>query len=358
MPVLDRFGARFPDEPPAPEVILAPDANLDDVAETLAAAAVVGVSIPTLKDGRAFSLARLLRTRFSFAGDLRALGAFIPDQAAFLARCGFTSFAVAENFDDAAFRVALNRFPHGYQRHLGATESIVARRHPSLETLLARYANAAAADLLAAAVAREFPGRIALVSSFGAESAVLLHMLSRIDPSTPVLFLDTEKLFGETLRYRDALIALLGLTDVRTITPDPAAVTARDGDGILWSVDADACCALRKVEPLAGALAPFAAWITGRKSHQSDSRRTLAPIEHVEGMFKFNPLATWSRADVLSYFDAHGLPRHPLEAEGYRSIGCAPCTDRVQAGDDVRAGRWRGRGKTECGIHLSLRRAS
>jgi phosphoadenosine phosphosulfate reductase len=354
MPVLDRFGVRFSQEPAAPDVVLQPDASLDGVANV----GVIAINFPTLRDGRVFSLARLLRARHGFTGDLRAQGAFIPDQAAFLVRCGFTSFDVADGFDDDAFRAALNRFPSGYQRHLGGAETIIARRHPSPDALMARYVNATAKDLLVAAVKREFAGRIALVSSFGAESAVLLHMLSRIDPATPVLFLDTGKLFGETLQYRNALTALLGLKDVRTIQPTPAAVAHRDAGGTLWSKDADACCALRKVEPLSEALAPFAAWITGRKRYQSDVRRGLAPIEYVDGKFKINPLTSWSRADVSAYLDAHHLPRHPLEADGYGSIGCTPCTDRTRPGEDTRAERWRGRDKTECGIHLAQRRAS
>ena len=181
-------------------------------------------------------------------------------------------------------------------------------------------------------------------------------MLATIAPATPVLFLDTGKLFGETLRYRNALISLLGLTSVQSITPDPQSVAARDSNGILWSTSPDACCALRKVEPLNRALLPFSAWITGRKGYQSAQRQNLPLIEFVDGKFKFNPLASWTRSDVLAYLDANQLPRHPLEADGYASIGCTPCTDRIAAGEDHRAGRWRGRDKTECGIHDASQR--
>ncbi|MSO99314.1 MAG: phosphoadenylyl-sulfate reductase [Rhodospirillaceae bacterium] len=228
-----------------------------------------------------------------------------------------------------------------------------------LDVLSVRYCNATAHDLLAAALTREFAGQIALVSSFGAESAVLLHMLAQINPDADIIFLDTGKLFGETLRYRDMLTALLGLTRIHSVTPNVTAIASRDPKGILWSENADNCCALRKVEPLALALKPFAAWITGRKAYQSAERSQLPKIEVVDGKFKFNPLASWTRADVVSYLDQHVLPRHPLEADGYLSIGCTPCTGRVQPGEDARAGRWRGRDKAECGIHLSpLRRVA
>jgi phosphoadenosine phosphosulfate reductase len=357
MPVLDRTGALMPGTPAPVDLTLEPDADLDAIAAPITTAAVIGVHFPSFKDGRGFSIARVLRIRHGFKGDLRATGAFIPDQAAFLARCGFTSYEIAEHFDAPAFRRALAQFPHVYQHPRGEASSIIASRHGDaaqdarLAELIARHGKSNAHDLLVAALTREFPGQLALVSSFGAESAVLLHMVSRITANTPVLFLDTGKLFGETLRYRNALTAVLGLTNVTTITPDPAAVAARDGKGILWSENADACCALRKVEPLAGALAPFAAWITGRKGYQAATREGLPPIEFVDGKFKFNPLAAWSRRDVTDYLDAHHLPRHPLEADGYLSIGCTPCTDRLQSGESLRAGRWRGRGKIECGIH-------
>jgi phosphoadenosine phosphosulfate reductase len=214
------------------------------------------------------------------------------------------------------------------------------------------------ADLVRAMILAEFPGRIAVSSSFGTESAVLLHMVAAVDPATPVLVLDTGKLFGETRRYRDLLVARLGLTDVRAIAPEPLALAARDGKGVLWSQDPDACCALRKVEPLQRALAPFAAWFTGRKAFQAATRAQLPLVEFADGRFKINPLATMTAADIAAYFRDHDLPRHPLEAEGYRSIGCMPCTGRVAPGEDARAGRWRGRGKTECGIHRPTARAS
>ncbi len=207
--------------------------------------------------------------------------------------------------------------------------------------------------LLEDAIHGFFRGNIALVSSFGAEAAVLLHLVAQIDRRVPVIFLDTGKLFGETLRYRDALVAKLGLTDIRNIEPDASAVALYDPDGMLFKRDPDACCRLRKVEPLERALQGFSAWINGRKRFQGGLRGELPVIEETFGRIKFNPLATWSAREIESYFSAYDLPRHPLEAEGYRSIGCMPCSSPVLPGENARAGRWRGRGKSECGIHLT-----
>ncbi|MBY0509581.1 MAG: phosphoadenylyl-sulfate reductase [Rhodospirillaceae bacterium] len=221
-----------------------------------------------------------------------------------------------------------------------------------VELLNNRYADASPSEVLRAMIQDEFPGKVALVSSFGTESAALLHMISQIDKAAPVVFLDTGKLFGETKRYRDQLIKLLGLSGVQSVTPDVAALAARDPKGVLWSQNPDACCALRKVEPLERALRPYDAWFTGRKAFQAASRAGLPLFEIENGRIKINPIVRWTKADIEAYFTAHDLPRHPLEADGYLSIGCMPCTSRVEAGEDARAGRWRGSDKIECGIHL------
>ncbi|MFE8582759.1 phosphoadenylyl-sulfate reductase [Sphingomonas sp. NCPPB 2930] len=198
---------------------------------------------------------------------------------------------------------------------------------------------------------RELRGQIVAVSSFGAESAVLLHMVAQADPATPVVFTDTLKMFPETLAYRDTLVARLGLLDMRVIQPDPALLAAKDPEGIRHGYDPDGCCGLRKVEPLARGLAPFEAWISGRKGFQAGTRRALPRFEVEDGRLKLNPLADWDKAALDGYFAEHDLPRHPLEAQGYLSIGCAPCTSKVKPGEDPRAGRWRGFDKVECGIH-------
>ncbi|ODN69067.1 phosphoadenylyl-sulfate reductase [Methylobrevis pamukkalensis] len=220
--------------------------------------------------------------------------------------------------------------------------------------LSARYANATAEQAIDAALNDIFPGEIALVSSFGAESAVLLKLVADIDRHVPVVFLDTGKLFGETLRYRDKLVDLFGLTDVRSIKPVPARLAEVDPDGGLWLRDNDTCCHIRKVEPLTFAMEGFSAWFTGRKRFQAETRSKLQLFEAEGTRIKVNPLAGWSSAEIKAFRAKHDLPAHPLVAEGFLSIGCMPCTDRVAEGEDERAGRWRGAAKTECGIHLGL----
>ena len=220
--------------------------------------------------------------------------------------------------------------------------------------MLANYRDLDGAELLRPILVREFPGRIAVVSSFGTESALLLSFVAEIDPSVPVLFLDTGKHFGETLRHRDRLVQRLGLKDVRSIQPDPGSLAEHDPDGVLWASDADTCCRIRKVEPLQWAVSGFAAWITGRKRFQGGMRGDLPTIEASDNQIKVNPLATWSRPMIDAALEARGLPRHPLEADGFLSIGCMPCTERVAPGGDVRSGRWAGQDKVECGIHLPI----
>lgn len=217
------------------------------------------------------------------------------------------------------------------------------------EALNAKYADAPAKDVLKAAFEL---GQTALVSSFGADSVVLLHMAAEIDRNTPVLFLETGMLFAETLAYQREVADSLGLTDIRLIRPSNEDLFLHDPEGDLHGRDPDLCCTLRKVRPLELALQGFDAWITGRKRVQSASRADLALFEVEGGRIKVNPLAGWSGEDLAAYMDAHDLPRHPLVAQGYPSIGCAPCTSKVAPGEDPRAGRWRGREKTECGIHF------
>jgi phosphoadenosine phosphosulfate reductase len=197
-------------------------------------------------------------------------------------------------------------------------------------------------------------GRTALVSSFGAESAVLLDMVATVDPATPVIFLDTGKLFAETQAYREETVELLRLRDVRVIRPGTAEVARHDKGGDLWRRDPDLCCHIRKTEPLQDALEGFAGWITGRKRFQAGLRSQLPIIEPEwsSGRIKLNPLALWSAEDVERYLLLRNLPKHPLLDRGYRSIGCITCTRAVASGEAARAGRWWGLDKTECGIHL------
>ncbi len=199
---------------------------------------------------------------------------------------------------------------------------------------------------------KERYGRAALVSSFGAESAVLLHMLAQVNPDAPVLFVDTQMLFQETLEYQRRLVLHLGLTNVQTIRASEVLLRQQDIFGRLHLKDPDGCCNLRKIAPLQAALAGYDAWVTGRKRHQSSGRASLALNELVDGRIKLNPLVDWQRKDIAAYFETHDLPRHPMKAKGFGSIGCGPCTTPVGVGEDPRAGRWRGSDKVECGIHF------
>ena len=220
-------------------------------------------------------------------------------------------------------------------------------------TLEQKYANLGARELVSRSINDVFGDRITLVSSFGSGSAVLLHMVAQADKKTPVLFVDTGKHFGETLRYRDQLIDQMGLQNVASLKPLNGDVSIHDPQGILWSQNSNACCAIRKVAPLNAALQNYDAWVTGRRREQSDHRQALPRFEVADGKIKVNALANWTAEMVEDYFSEFKLPKHPLEADGFLSIGCMTCTDRVAAGEDPRAGRWRGQDKTECGIHLA-----
>ena len=221
--------------------------------------------------------------------------------------------------------------------------------------LNARFAGQSTQAILSQVLKEGLAGRVAAVSSFGAESAVLLHLIASIDPAVPVLFLETGKHFPETLAYRDELVKQVGLTQLINLTPDTAELKQRDESGLRWSYDPDGCCDLRKVRPLARAMAQFDASFTGRKGFQSATRAGLPRFEvdlsDAAGRLKINPLADWTADQIEAYFTATGLPQHPLVAEGYPSIGCSPCTSKVAPGEDARAGRWAGWDKTECGIH-------
>lgn len=232
---------------------------------------------------------------------------------------------------------------------VGASSTVAER----VATLNARYRHHGATAVLERALTDADVGEIALVSSFGAESVVLLHLISVMDRNVPVLFIDTEMLFAETLAYQLELTERLHLTNVQVIKPDVAEVARRDGEGLLHLTDPDACCALRKTEPLERALLPYDAWITGRKRYQGKTRQELDFFE-AEGTLriKVNPLVHWTSADLQDYIAENRLPRHPLVAKGYPSIGCEPCTTPVKDGEDPRSGRWRNTAKEECGIHF------
>ncbi|PZT88956.1 MAG: phosphoadenylyl-sulfate reductase [Citromicrobium sp.] len=209
-------------------------------------------------------------------------------------------------------------------------------------------------EWLRAVIEESLVGDMAVVSSFGAESAVLLHLVSAIDPAIPVLFLETGKHFPETLAYRDELGERFGLNLIN-LYPDLSELEQRDETGLRWSYDPDGCCDLRKVRPLEKALARYDASFTGRKAFQSSTRANLPRFEldgsDAQGRLKINPLIDWDAARIAAYFEEHDLPRHPLIERGFASIGCSPCTRPVAEGEDPRAGRWAGWDKVECGLH-------
>jgi phosphoadenosine phosphosulfate reductase len=224
---------------------------------------------------------------------------------------------------------------------------------PAADELDRALRDASPADIIATALRTVGRDRLALVSSFGTESAALLKVMADVDPAIPVIFLDTGWLFEETLAYRDTLIERLGLRDVRSIKPLQETLSREDPESDLWFSEPDACCRIRKVEPLARALQPFDAWINGRKRFQGGVRGAMAVVEDDGARLKFNPFANVSREEIEAIYRDAKLPPHPLVASGFLSIGCMPCTSRSDAGEDARAGRWRGRSKTECGIHTS-----
>lgn len=221
-----------------------------------------------------------------------------------------------------------------------------------LERLNSELRDASAQTILRVAMVREWSEKLTYVSSFGAESIAMLSLIADVDPSLPIVFLDTGMHFPQTLDYRDEVIERLGLTGVRTTPPSETERKVLDPKNDLWKTDTDACCALRKVRPLAPALDGFDAWITGRKRFHGGARMSMPVFEYADGRYKVNPLANWTPDDVELMIQQRNLPRHPLVAQGFPSIGCFPCTKASDNPDDPRAGRWAGQDKSECGLHI------
>ena len=233
-------------------------------------------------------------------------------------------------------------------------EETLLQPRPSAAELDRALRDASPADIIAEALKIFGRDRLALVSSFGTESAALLKVMADVDRAIPVIFLDTGWLFEETLAYRDTLTAKLGLADVRSIKPLEQTLKREDPERELWFSDPDACCRIRKVEPLARALKPFSAWINGRKRFQGGLRAEIPVVEQDGARLKFNPFANISREAIEAIYTSADLPPHPLVAKGFLSVGCMPCTSRTESNEDTRAGRWRGRPKSECGIHTTV----
>lgn len=358
----------------APEGVRLPVTSpLDEVEAAAATAEVIILEFDAFRDGRGFSLASVLRER-GFSGRLIADGRLIPDQARHLRRTGFDGVVVGANGDVEAWHRMDGVFSAVYQpaatRELPIwrgrrAASPVAPVHSSEALVKSPRASAMVNDdfnkrvredraenILWVALKDNQGLRPAVLSSFGAESAVLLSLVARIDPTTPVVFIDTGMHFMQTLSYRDLLTRHFGLTDIRIATPFKGELEGADPTGALWKADTDACCDVRKVRPLDRALADIDLVITGRKQHQTDDRSAMKPFEFFEGRVRANPLMRWSAERIEARFVAERLPRHPLSLNGFPSIGCWPCTRPVEAKDAPRDGRWFGAAKTECGIHL------
>lgn len=335
--------------------------SLESIRPHLDRAKTIIVSFPAFTDGRGFSLARILRKRANFKGELVAEGPLIPDQYAFAIQCGFSAVKLQPELyarhGEAHWFKVLSEFGLTYQRGYavpsGPATSVLDARVTGFRSADNKdsYHGLSAEQSLKKAI-EAYEGQIVLASSLGVDSVVLLHMVSKINPDLPIVFLDTGKHFRETLAYRDQLVKTFGLTNFQNIRPDSTELSAEDPDGLLNQSEPDACCNLRKVRPLDRVIQQYAVRITGRKRYQTRQRANMGILEMGGEQIKLNPLAYWSAKDVTAYIRRYDLPPHPMLTLGYLSIGCQPCTTRVVEGEDPRAGRWRHSDKTECGIHL------
>lgn len=336
------------------------DTNLDTMVPHLDNLSLLVIKFASFADGRGFSIAHRLRHSYGYKGALWASGNVIPDQYAMALQCGIDAILVEEEvlkrqpIEDWSAALAGAPTPPRFQDDMNTNASADTRSPDELVAKLnTDYAGMDTQTVLKSMVKDQRLGNIALVSSFGTQSIVLLHLISEAAPQLPVLFLDTGKLFPETLAYQAQIIEQLSLTNVITLHPETSALEKGDAEGNLWQSSTTACCDIRKVQPLQNALAGYDTWVSGRKSYQSQERATLQLFEHSDGHIKINPLAGWTPEMLVEYMSQHNLTSHPLVAQGYPSVGCAPCTSPVVHGEDERAGRWRDIEKTECGIHFN-----
>ena len=340
-------------------ITINPDDDYSDIEEYTHLIKVIIIPFTSFADGRVFSVARQLRQAFKYGNKIIVSGPMISAQYGFALQCGIDGILIPEELflrqPISLWQQALAIHPvkHDVYRYPQLNNfSYAAENEASLDQLNQRLADKSAEYLLRFVTNESNFGRTAVVSSFGAESAILLHLIAQIDPSIPVIFIDTGKHFRETIEYKDTLTEYLGLTNVITIAPREKDLRHHDNNGLLHMTDTTACCYLRKVLPLEQALEQFDTWISGRKFYQTESRKHLPLFEQTGHHVKVNPLIHWGHSAMEKYMLEHNLPKHPLVREGYTSIGCSHCTTPTVKGEDSRAGRWRREDKTECGIHF------
>ncbi len=221
-----------------------------------------------------------------------------------------------------------------------------------ISTLNKDYQNLAPEEILKASI-KKFGNKITYICSFGTESAIILHMISKIDKNFPIFLLNTHFLFPETIVYKNILLKELGLSNCQDIFPDELLIKNEDPENNLWKNNIDRCCEIRKVKPLDTILKNFSSWISGRKSYHQGERIDLKPFELLNQKIVVNPLINIKKKEADNYFEVNNLPKHPLLKKGYFSIGCIHCTFKTTDRLKIRSGRWKNKMKTECGIHLS-----
>lgn len=357
---------------------------------------VIAVNFPKFTDGRGYSTARLLRERYQYRGELRAIGDVLRDQLQYMKRCGFDAFKLRADQDTASALGAFDDLSESYQAAVDQPLPLFRRRHgatraaapvaaapasvaetPALVAVTPPLVVTAPALVAAAAEPvslerriedlRGLLGRIerdhapaALASAFGIESMVLIDLIAKEFRGIKVFTLDTGRLPEETYQLMHETRRRYDLP-IEVYTPDPSALARYVREyGVNGFYDGlterKGCCDVRKVEPLNRALAGKRAWLSGLRHEQAQTRveASAEEFDAKHGLIKFNPLVDWSEAEVWAYIRRFDVPYNTLLDRGYTSVGCAPCTRPVQAGEHVRAGRWwwEAAEHKECGIHL------
>lgn len=356
-----------------PAATLPADAKPEVMTAAAATAGPVAIEFPKFSDGRGMSLARLMRDRHGYKGELRAVGHLIPDLAQFLLRSGFDTAEIADDASAATWNEVLNRIRHLYQpayrspfqlRRDFRGEKGSGSLGGDAASLDARLAELGTLEARIEAIGQSIKGRIAFSTSLGLEDQAILHAIAETKAPIDVFTLDTGRLFPETLETLEASELRYGVR-IAIVAPDAKEVeqlVARDGIfGFRHSIENRvSCCEIRKVRPLARALKGAKGWVTGLRRDQSQVRDEVAfaSLDETRGLTKVNPLADWSQDRVEAYLDANRVPVNPLHAKGFISIGCQPCTRAIQPGEHPRAGRWwwENEEKKECGLHLNPNR--